>query len=90
MLIARTETRTIFSDKRFYVRFKKKLMVIVLITFEIKTLNLYTYSNKTAIEIINDVYYNYPNADFILFGDFNIPSAISTNTKKFFSRTFLS
>jgi len=47
--------------------------------------------NKTAIEvyskyfkIINDKYYNYPNSDIILLGDFNIPSAISTNTKNSF------
>jgi len=68
-------------------------MVIVLIKFEDKTVIISSIyiPNKAIIEvyskyftIINDIYYNYPNSDIILLGDFNIPSAISINTKNFF------
>jgi len=68
-------------------------MVIVLIKFEIKIVIISSVyiPNKAAIEVyskyfkvINDIFYNYSNADFILLGDFNIPSAISTNTKELF------
>lgn len=70
-------------------------IVIVLIKFDNKNVIISSvyFPNKASIDIIytkyfyviNDIYYNYPNSDFILLGDFNIPFAISTNTKKFFN-----
>lgn len=68
-------------------------IVIVLIKFDHKIVIItFIYiPNKAFIDVyskyfkvINDIYYNYSNSDLILLGDFNIPSAISTNTKDLF------
>lgn len=47
--------------------------------------------NRASLEVYSEYFnviteiYNFPNSNFILLGDFNIPSAIPSNTNNFFS-----